>query len=1466
MPVFYYGNGEATNLENDIGFDKNGQKIRTGIVTDPTVVAQAGAQGSMLMRTNGDVYIKNDAGTTTDWTIVSKSAATLNYTPTIPANWPVVPTKVTGALDELILPVDYTHKGLMAVSDKQKLDALPLNQLTNSSNTLTPTTVNGLGIENATIYTLSNPRNVWVVGGYAWVTTKITPGSLICYNVTDKVNPVLLSTIPLVTTQTPPGNSGPAGLVVDSAGRYVYVSMDTGNVNVFDYLDKANPVFVGVDISIEAQLRAGSIRPIAPALIGKAFDLDLHPTGNYILFSDAGAGVNANGFYIWDVSNKAAMVQLYNQPTAPVGGPNVALRCAGVRFTPDGNYVLVNEFATSGLLCRLLVYDWTNKLLAPIYIGGAFCTNGGLGSLTVSADGNTAYASNRNGTLSFFIFDITTKAAPTLTSMVDITAYGGALDVNSVLPSVVNNNFLWVFPVTGGNIPIYDVTIKSQPKLIQVLATGSGGLGTATEYNGYVFLADRVPQKFGIYTAFDYTRYIGALKTGSINVEEYEQFKANTLLTTLKDGAFEYDGTNPYFTIGAVRSKLIRQTDIAALNALTLEPTGFTNPDLVVINYNPAAQTISLTGTVVAYYQGVQVAAINNAYVSAAHTNTTGHIYWLYHDGSVFAWSTDTFPGFDKILIAVVNYGATDKYAIRECHGMMPYQAHRDFHATIGTYRESGGDLAGYVLASTTAANRRPTVSACTIWDEDLKTINPLLNSSLYTKTFLTGTTASPVTNYTVSTADIVPLLAANPYYNFLTGGNWTQTLMANNTYMCVWLIAVPVTASAASQAYRYLWMQGQSNGTLASQQALSPNSLVLGTLAAESSEFIFINRVIINFSGANWNIAQVDSLTGTRFIQAGGSGGGLTSITTDLTLDGTGTVGSPLTVVPQGHNDNIILNGNVLIDAAGWTASSANITVVRNTTTPLAPTADLLITVSNTAATTDYVQYGPIAISNGDQKGVVRQLLGDYITGGGFVDGTLGVYLWDGSNYIYPADPTISATSITNSLSKFFQFPYAVTPLYLRFKVNAVPAVAATMNVAGVYLGKRPIVKGVVETDWAPYTPSIVGFGTPTNIDFVWKRSGSDLLIKGKFTSGTSTAVEANIALPLGKTIVTTAVNTLGLYGTFSSRPNYSGVVTGTGGDTYFKMGALSTALSDGTLQASLGNSITISGDKVSLIARFPIVGWSSNMILSEDTGNRRIAFYGKGNAGQTLTADVTNCPFIMVEDTSGSWSGSVFTSPETGDYEYSGGIYSGSTNCYIGTYKNGVAYEYSNLATTSEAAHLFNGRIRLLKGETLSFRPNAGMTLVNVVTAHYLSIAKLATPQTIAASENVNASYWCSANFNASASIPVNFDSKDYDSHNAVTVSPTNWRFTAPRSGLYSIKFVTEAGGTGAYVRLYKSGSYNKSLGYLPTGGDFSSSADLLLNAGEYFDIRLSGARTMFGSANLYTDGITWISIKAE
>ena len=350
----------------------------------------------------------------------------------------------------------------------------------------------------------------------------------------------------------------------------------------------------------------------------------------------------------------------------------------------------------------------------------------------------------------------------------------------------------------------------------------------------------------------------------------------------------------------------------------TGEPTGFSGNENMTVSYDSTARTFTLTGTGwKGYYKGEEVTELVNGWVSLAHEDSLEHSYFLYYDEGGFQYSVDSMAGFDKLLIAVARYRTAWKYGMKENHGLMNPDSHRDFHFNIGTYKQSGGDISGVTLLSTTAIDRRPDVSSCIVWDEDLKTTNDALVSKTYTQRYLTLTNTI---THAIGASEIVPVLASQPYYNLYTGGNWTQALLPSNSYMTVWLMEIPVTSDVGSQSYRHCFVQGQSISTAtaanqaaldvayASQRSKTFSDVNLGEISAVEAEYIAIHRFIIEYTGGNWSIRGSDILTGSKTSQsASPSGNFLSSVSTDDSIDGAGTAADQLSITPT--NAGYVIN-----------------------------------------------------------------------------------------------------------------------------------------------------------------------------------------------------------------------------------------------------------------------------------------------------------------------------------------------------------------------------------------------------------------------------------------------------------------------------------------------------------------------------------------------------------------------------
>jgi hypothetical protein len=347
---------------------------------------------------------------------------------------------------------------------------------------------------------------------------------------------------------------------------------------------------------------------------------------------------------------------------------------------------------------------------------------------------------------------------------------------------------------------------------------------------------------------------------------------------------------------------------------LTQEPTGFAHPEDVIVSYDSTTRKVTLTGDPRALWRGAPIEPLVSGWESAAHADTVGP-WFLYYDGTGFVWQQTVWE-FDKVMIAFIDYGTADKFGIREPHGLMQYQSHRADHKTVGTYRDSGGDVSGYALNSTTAADRRPLVSECTIWDEDVPTVNAALTTESYTRMWLSGATGA--INFAKASADIIALSGNQPYVNNWNGSAWTQTLVSNNNYVCVWLFEIPVTADAGSQEYRHVWLQGQTQGTLASQQALTTNDLALGEWGNLIPEFVFIQKIILRYTSGNWQWLETSPLTGSRAVQVSSPAGFfLSSVSTDATLTGDGTTTNQLRLSGLHPNGlDLATGGDTVLDS----------------------------------------------------------------------------------------------------------------------------------------------------------------------------------------------------------------------------------------------------------------------------------------------------------------------------------------------------------------------------------------------------------------------------------------------------------------------------------------------------------------------------------------------------------------------
>jgi hypothetical protein len=234
-------------------------------------------------------------------------------------------------------------------------------------------------------------------------------------------------------------------------------------------------------------------------------------------------------------------------------------------------------------------------------------------------------------------------------------------------------------------------------------------------------------------------------------------------------------------------------------------------------------------------------------------------------------------------------------------------------------------------------------------------------------------------------------------------------------------------------------------------------------------------------------------------------------------------------------------------------------------------------------------------------------------------------------------------------------------------------------------------------DTDWASCghtTSDFTGFGTVSAIETQCKRQGGDLLIKGKFTSGTSTAVEARLALKFNGSTLTSKssaiIPTIQKAGdlTFSVFFAGSAVTLIEPSVAYMTFGAQGAAQAGLTKSTGVGYITT--GQLASFDARIPINGWeNSNIIIGSFNGLQSCV--DTKSCTDTFSAKVSSAGVISDENV--DWiNGNASLTTSTYTLSFNSSIFTVAPNCtYVTTENNnlihvvGVSNSPSNVVVRS-------------------------------------------------------------------------------------------------------------------------------------------------------------------------------------
>ena len=325
----------------------------------------------------------------------------------------------------------------------------------------------------------------------------------------------------------------------------------------------------------------------------------------------------------------------------------------------------------------------------------------------------------------------------------------------------------------------------------------------------------------------------------------------------------------------------------------TQDPTGWVDPSAVTVTYDSATRKITLTGTLEYYWCGVKH-TLTSPWVSDAHANVEGTRYFLYStDGTNFAWSTTPWD-FYYLMVALVRYETSYKFGLREPHGLMPWQVHRELHETLSAYRVSGGGLVAgtYVENTATDAATTPGFAELTMADEDIESIISAWPEGTYT-TMRIGASSAP----TFDTAASFPFRSSGSFILVNNPTTGAETAAATNQYVNIYILRLPCSSDAGSQVYRLVCLQPQRAYTsLAAAQAEDTRSLSLGDLTPSVPEIVFYERITYVLSAGDANTGKcriatggISYIFGTRMsqISAGGAGGVQTAENTPYTPTG---------------------------------------------------------------------------------------------------------------------------------------------------------------------------------------------------------------------------------------------------------------------------------------------------------------------------------------------------------------------------------------------------------------------------------------------------------------------------------------------------------------------------------------------------------------------------------------------------
>ena len=454
------------------------------------------------------------------------------------------------------------------------------------------------------------------------------------------------------------------------------------------------------------------------------------------------------------------------------------------------------------------------------------------------------------------------------------------------------------------------------------------------------------------------------------------------------------------------------------------------------------------------------------------------------------------------------------------------------------------------------------------------------------------------------------------------------------------------------------------------------------------------------------------------------------------------------------------------------------------------------------------------------------------------------------------------------------FQTHLSLKTYRLCIHVSNASTVAYTVDFANFKVWEPTQSVGAVITDWQSYTPTLGGFTSITNLDFQWRRVGSNMEIQGKWTNGANDSTEARIPLPFG-TIDSSRVPSIRIVGNGgynASASTYFGTyILAEPNVSYLTMG-----IQASTLNAISKITANIPGNNTyTMFASVPLSGWGSNVAMSSDTGDGRVvALYIQGNLTSSISGDgiITWTSLTTNQDTHGAFNFStgIYTAPISGYYNISGHFNTNaSINTVIRAWVNGVSkIGYLGVSPSSGMINI-SGGVFLNAGEQLTIRPNQAYSAVSG--GSFLFINRIsAGSQIIASSERVHCRYTNTngQSITAATNTLLQYNNRIEDSHGAYSTS--DWIYRPPMSGIYLFTVgiapaSNSSNGWASYLFINKSSISSLADGiqvnpfYNNSGGNGGSNGSIAvrLNASDTVRIITNYSNSGTSPITLYNNG---------